>query len=205
MRRVGMNAVQTVLFPDLGGQAIQEFNHMTPEKLNLAGPDVDPEVERVLAVTTPQATSGDHQIYFAGEIVDVLLNARAWNESVNSTAGRAMWGKRRVQYFVGVPYSGEFAPSKFCAFLPIQRAASERSLQDPCRMSLQLYVTLDESESRFDGGIAQKHLTRRLGMKAEALDENHPLFAQFQHWLAGVNDLISVDPRGPVVLSPPEN
>jgi hypothetical protein len=100
MRRVGMRAVQTVLFPSLGGPEVKRFNHMSPDELRASSLDVQPEIERALAVSIPQGTAGGHRIYFAGEVVDVLLNARAWNEAVASSHGQELWGQRRVQYFV---------------------------------------------------------------------------------------------------------
>ena len=121
MRHVGMQAVQTVLFPSLDGPSVKRFNQMSKDELRKLGPDVQPEIERVFAVTTPQGAAGDHRIYLAGEVVDALLNAQAWNRGVATPVGRGLWGRRRVQYFVGVPYSAEFAPCKFCAFLPIRR------------------------------------------------------------------------------------
>jgi hypothetical protein len=205
MRRVGMNAVQTVLFPDLIGSEVQRFNHMPPDELRASGPDVRPEVERVLAVTTPQGSVGNHRIYFAGEIVDALLNARAWNEGVRNPGGRALWGRRRVRYFVYVPYSQEFAPCKFCAFLPIRQTGASDGLTDFSRMTLEFYAELDEGEPRFDGNRAQTHLTRRLGMIPRSPDQMPELADHFQRWLASVADLIVVDQDGPICLCPPDN
>jgi hypothetical protein len=205
MRRIGMNAVQTVLFPDLIGSEVQRFNHMTHDELRASGPDVRPEVERVLAVTTPQGSVGNHRIYFAGEIVDVLLNARAWNEGVKTPGGRTLWGRRRVRYFVYVPYSRAFAPCKFCAFLPIRQPGASDGLTDFSRMTLEFYAELDEREPRFDGNRAQTHLIRRLGMIPRSPDQAPELADHFQHWLASVADLIVVDQDGPIWLCPPDN
>ncbi len=204
MRHLGMQAVQTVLFPCLNGVEVQRFNQMDKDELRRIGPDVQPEIERVFAVTTPQADAGDHHIYLAGEVVDALLNARAWNREVATPVGRGLWGRRRVQYFVGVPYSAEFAPCKFCAFLPIRREKPSSGSSDTSRMTLQLYVQLDESEPRFDGNVAQRHLTRRLGMVARTPAEDPQTTALFQQWLTTVADLITVPARGPVFLLPPD-
>jgi hypothetical protein len=204
MRHVGMQAIQTVLFPTLTGLEVQRWNQMGKEDLRRLGPDVQPELERVFAVTTPQGSTGDHRIYLAGEVVDVLLNARQWNDEMAMPNGRQQWGMRRVQYFVAVPYSGEFAPCKFCAFLPIrsQRAAGE--IAAPSRMTMPLYVQLDESEPRFDGNIAQRHLTKRLGMVPKTPADDPLLAAQFESWLKTVGNLITVHSRGPVLLVPPD-
>jgi hypothetical protein len=204
MRRVGMQAIQTILFPTLNGPEVQRFNQMSASDLAKGGPDVRPEIERVFAVTTPQGTAGDHRIFLAAEIVDVLLNAQAWNREVATPAGRKQWGRRRVQYFVGVPYSEEFAPCKFCAFLPIIQPGHSTPDGDSSRMTLHLYVQLDESEPRFDGNVAQRHLTNRLGMVPATPDVHPHVFEQFKEWLASVEDLITVPPKGATILVPPE-
>jgi hypothetical protein len=204
MRHVGMQAVQTVLFPALNGLEVQRFNQMSKDELRRIGPRVQPEIERVFAVTTPQGAAGDHRIYLAGEVVDVLLNAQAWNREVATPGGRNLWGRRRVQYFVGVPYSGLFAPCKFCAFLPIRLAQTEAGISNESRMTLQLYVELDESESRFDGNVAQRHLTKRLGMVARTPAEDPQAAELFNNWLTTASELIIVHSRGPVFLLPPD-
>jgi hypothetical protein len=203
MRRVGMNAVQTVLFPKLGGLEVQGFNHMTADELRANGPDVKPEIERALVVTTPQGATGDHRIYLAGEVVDVLLNAQAWNEAVATPSGRTLWGRRRVQYFVYVPYSGEFAPCKFCAFLPIRQPGTAGT-SDPSRMTLELYTQLDEAEPRFDGHVAHTHLTKRLGMVAASPADHQHVAERFQEWLVPKSGLIIVPQKGPIFLCPPD-
>jgi hypothetical protein len=205
MRRVGMNAVQTVLLPHLQGPEIQRFNHMSSDELHGSGPDVRPEIERAFAVSSPHAAAGDHQIFLAGEIVDVLLNARAWNEAVAVPEGRALWGRRRVRYFVYVPHSALFAPCKFCAFLPVRQWGTGIGVTDFSRMTLELYAELDEREPRFDGHIAQRHLTRRLGMVPQSPDQNPDLRGPLDRWLASVSDLITVDSRGAICLCPSES
>ncbi len=204
MRQVGMRAVQTVLFPNLNGVEVQRYNQMSKEELRRTAPAIQPEIERVFAVTTPQGEVGDHRIYLAGDVLDALLNAREWNREVATSIGRNLWGRRQVQYFVGVPYSGEFAPCKFCAFLPASPVKSSSGLTYSPRMTLELYAQLDESEPRFDGNVAQRHLTKRLGMVPRRIAE-HPQVAQrFERWLTTVADLIIVHSRGPVVLLPPD-
>jgi hypothetical protein len=136
--------------------------------------------------------------------VDVLLNARAWNDEVRTPIGRQRWGRRRVQYFVAVPYSGEFAPSKFCAFLPIRPPETAHEITAASRMTLEYYVQLDQSEPRFDGNIAQRHLTKHLGMLRKTLADDPRTGEQFSHWLKTLADLISVPSTGPVLLLPPE-
>jgi hypothetical protein len=130
LRHVGMQAIQTVLFPSLPGSEVKRFNHLSKEELRQTGPEVPPELDRVLAVK-PRGEAGEHRIYLAGEVVEVPLNARAWNREVATPLGRQQWGRRRrVQYFVAVPYSGEFAPCKFCAFLPIRAVRAADAVAD---------------------------------------------------------------------------
>jgi hypothetical protein len=136
--------------------------------------------------------------------VDVLLNAQAWNREVATPAGAKLWGRRRVQYFVGVPYSGLFAPCKFCAFLPVRPATPQAGISNPSSMTVQLYVELDESEPRFDGNVAQRHLTKRLGMVARQPAEHPQTREPFESWLTTVADFITVHSRGPVFLLPPD-
>ena len=204
MRHVGMQAVQTALFPSLNGVEVQRFNQMDKDELRRIGPDVQPEIERVFAVTTPQGDTGEHRIYLAGDVVDTLLNARAWNREVATPIGRGLWGRRRVKYFVAVPYSAEFAPCKFCAFLPIRREKPSSGSSDTLRMTMQLYAQLDESEPRFDGNVAQRHLTKRLGMVARTPADDPQTAELFQQWLTTLADLIIVPSRGPVFLLPPD-
>ncbi len=202
MRHIGMQAIQTVLFPKLEGLEVKRFNHLKRDELLRTGPDARPEIERVFAVTTPQADAEGHRIYLAGEIVDVLLNAQAWNREVSTKTGRQQWGRRRVQYFVFVPYSGEFAPCKFCAFLPIRPATPGANITDTYRMTMSLYVQLDETETRFDGGTAQRHLADRLGMGRATAEDNRAVGEMFHHWLRSVQDLITVPAGGPIFLIP---
>lgn len=204
MRQIGMRAVQTVLFPNLNGLEVQRYNQMSKNELRNVGPDVRPEIERVFAVTTPQGAVGDHRIYLAGDVLDVLLNARGWNREVATPLGRELWGRRRVQYFVGVPYSGEFAPCKFCAFMPVSPVKTSTGLTDTLRMTLELYIQMDESEPRFDGNVAQRHLTKRLGMVPRTPAEHTQMAERFERWLTAVADLIIVHSRGPVFLLPPD-
>jgi hypothetical protein len=133
----------------------------------------------------------------------VLLGARQWNDEVATPSGRRLWGRRRVQYFVAVPYSGQFAPCKFCAFLPIPSVRTTGEIAVPSRMTLPLYLQLDESEPRFDGHVGQRHLTKRLGMVPKTPADDARLATQFERWLELVGDLIMVHSRGPVLLVPP--
>jgi hypothetical protein len=128
--------------------------------------------------------------------------------------GRSLWGRRRVRYFAFDPSSGEFGPSKFCAFLNARHETSLDTEKLALPMTMALYVSLDESEPRFDGNRAQQHLTKKLGMVAVNLDETpadeslkvaeeRRLSVLFHYWLARHKDAIQIDSKGPVILRPP--
>jgi hypothetical protein len=55
-------------------------------------------------------------------------------------------------------------------------------------MCVELYVQLDESEPRFDGNVAQRHLTKRLGMVRRTCADHPEGAARFEQWLAKVSD-----------------
>ncbi len=144
----------------------------------------------------------------------VTCNIATWNREMESEAGRQLWGRRRVLYFVFDPSSGEFAPTKFCAFLNARHGASSDPETLALPMTMELYVSLDESEPRFDGNRAQQHLTRKLGMVAVNLDdspiddslmvaEDRRLSMLFHYWLARHKDAIQIESKRPIILRPP--
>ncbi len=205
MRRVGMRAFQTVLFPHLPAGEIQRLNQAITDP-DAAFPAVDAEVDRVLSVTEPAAGGGEHQVFLAGEVFDVLLNVRQWNTEIASAQGRSLWVRRIVTYFVYDPFSGNFAPAKFCAYLPITEAqsggaANERPFMRPT-MTIPRYVTLDGQDSRFDGHRAHTHLTGALGMTvADTVEGN--IRARFDRWTDSLSGAVQAHRDGPVVLNPP--
>ena len=70
-------------------------------------------------------------------------------------------------------------------------------------MSFELYVTLDATDSRFDGQRALLHLIQGLAMTAERKTENSMLATLFDEWLERCSNSVSVHPNGAVFLSPP--
>ena len=102
-----------------------------------------------------------------------------------------------MTYFVYDPRSRSFAPSKYCAFMAIE-SGTNAPVTGP--MTMELYAELDESETRFDGHIAGRHLTKGLAMGRPAFIQARDLGSQFDRWLSEHVDAIGVHPRGPVYM-----
>lgn len=207
MRQIGMNAFQTVLLPGSTAAEIQRMNHLSLDGLAREPLPVGPEMERLFAVVRPVARVQGRRIHLAGELTDVLLNVRRWNEEMETQAGARLWGRRTVTYFVFDPVSGEFAPSKYCAYIPIDitAARSRPASQPPGRpvMSMDVYGSLESSEACFDGSYARNHLEQRLAMVPKTPSEADGIAATFAEWLCRHDRSIGVHPTGPVFLLPP--
>jgi hypothetical protein len=214
MRRIGMKAFQTVLLPEIGPEEIKCLNVNGERSIALPALNVDAEIDRALSVARPCFPAAEHQIHFVGEHLDVACNVAIWNREMETEAGRTLWGGRRVLYFVFDPTSGQFAPSKFCAFVNAKLGTGSDFSEATLPMTMDLYVSLDESEPRFDGNRAQKHLTKRLGMisvtaNATSPDEpmmvaeDHRMSVLFEYWHSQHRAAIQIDQRGPVILRPP--
>src|SRR5579871_1948156 len=134
-----------------------------------AGPSVVPEVERALFVSEPSTEVANYHIHPTGDLIEVYLNLLQWNREIATAEGKRIWGRRLVTYFVYQPNSGQFAPSKFCAYTAIPQARSNASQPIGAglgRMALAVYAMLNESTRIMDGNRAQAHLTTHLGMLA---------------------------------------
>jgi hypothetical protein len=71
-------------------------------------------------------------------------------------------------------------------------------------MSINLYANLDESETRFDGNLAQRHMTRRLSLGAVPLEHcDSRVIRQFDEWTKRNSDVLVVHRRGATILMPP--
>jgi hypothetical protein len=190
MRAFGIPAFQVMLFPQCDGGSIQSLNAMSPAELEREGPSVEQEVKRVLDITDARLVDNGHRIHKVDNPWTVALNVRRWNQEMALPDVAALWGRRSVQYFALDPGTHQFAPSKFCAFIPgagLRAQAVSRLLAfDAARrgdvwaaasqstahvMSMDLYVLLDEGEARFDGNIARRHLEEQLGYGLVALDQ----------------------------------
>jgi hypothetical protein len=203
MRAVGMNAFQTLLLPQVSGEKIRELNHLSVDAL-LARPPIDvaPEIARALSVAQRFASAGRHVIHFAGNLFEVMLNVRRWNDEVGSGTGRGLWGRRTVTFFVHDHASGQFAPSKYCAFTRVVSRPVSQS--EHLGMDMKTYAMLDESETRFDGAVARNHMERRLGMNVVRLEgANSADIDAFRAWHAIRQPQVRLHPKGPYLIQPP--
>ena len=204
LRRLGMNAFQLPLLPHIEGKKIKELNHLPDIILRAQGLDANREIERALTVVTPFVTLAGRQIFYAGNVFEVSLNVRQWNRDIGVAAGASNWRKRTITYFAYDPASKLFAPSKFCAFLPVDSDTGNLRADDafaPPMMTVECYTSLEQSTSRFDGGVARKHLEERLGYEARRLSD-FPEADRFRRWLALHSDHVRIHRDGPVILTP---
>ena len=210
LRRAGLQAFQTLLFPHVGPEDIKAFNGQAKSSLSReVRLSVAPEIERAIAVSAPVLHQYQHRIYFASNTLEVLLNARRWNGQIQEQSLRNLWGKRTVTYFVFDPFSGQFAPSKFCGF--ISSAMLGPTLQGELSyspgfelMGVSDYAALDESETRFDGHLARNHLVRRLGFReVREMDASDSLRTAFARWVVGCEGSIRVHKKGATLLLAP--
>lgn len=200
MRQVGMSAFQTLLLPQIAPADVAALNGLSAEALRHRALPVQPEIDRVLRIVEAVSDQPRYRIHFAADVGEVLMNARRWNLEVASEPGRSLWRRKQrpsVQYFVHDPHSRDFAPSKFCAFVPIPRepARVDRDAGGYASahlMSMALYAELDESEPRFDGHRARVHLERGLLMTLEPLDERHALAGAFAEWRGRHAEVIAI-------------
>jgi hypothetical protein len=206
LREIGLNAFQTLLFPMKPAEEIKALNHRTiPQLLADENLSAIPELERAIAVSSPIDSLNEHRIFFASNVLEVMLNLRQWNVELQTAAGKAQWGKRTVTFFVFDPSSGLFAPSKYCAYVPINFAEStdddaRRSLP---KMDTRTYAALDESETRFDGAVARKHLCRRLSFNEQPIESiSADIRNAFDNWVRVHSHSIRIHPRGAVILRP---
>ena len=171
------------------------------------GLDVGAEVHRAITLSQPILAMNSHKIHFASNVLEVLLNAERWNHELQSAQGRALWGKRRCQYFVFNKQSQNFAPAKFCAFVDAGLGADTPHHGSTAVigsfMPLSLYVTLDESETRFDGRVAWKHLANNLNFTPKPFRESPEIEPHFAAWLNLHSDSVSVNAPEVVILIPP--
>jgi hypothetical protein len=207
MRKVGIDAYQVPLLPTTPPDQIKALNHSTILAIAARGLDVTKEIERCLTLSEPVLNMSHHRILFASNTMEVLLNVQRWKQEMETPSGRALWGRRRGQYFVFSPGSSLFAPSKFCAFTAADLPSSpnQRSQQEDISgiMPLRLYVTLDETESRFDGRAAWRHLVSSLGFTLIALSKATTLSSKFNTWLSQHANQLAVNTSEAVILTPP--
>lgn len=208
MRRVGMRAFQTVLFPHCSPDEIKRLNHLDLATLSASGLPVLEEIERAIIVSEPTMSTPETNVHLVADLLEVFLNLRQWNEDMNDVDCQRLWGKRTVTYFVYDSESKNFAPSKFCAYTLVSSSPDAISLSRPLSaltwITVERYVAINDGTHQLDGSRAQTHLTRRLGMLS--LDQNAviEIDTAFQQWFARHANRITLHPQGPVFLCAPE-
>ena len=207
MRHIGMNAFQTVLLPQLSPEEIKRLNHLDQSVLSEADIPVEREIERVLAVSETTATVLGRHVHLVGDLTDVALNLRRWSLDLATPEGQSLWGRRTITYFVFDQRSGDFAPSKFCAYVALPHTlvsdVSALSRVGRAEMTVHLYTALaDAAGSTFDGGRARRHL-EGLGMLPRTPSEVLDVAQLFEVWLGRHRDAIAVHRDGPVFLCSP--
>jgi len=207
MRNIGMNAFQTVLFPHMSGQEIKRLNHLEKKELLEQGINTRPEIERALLISEPVLAIPKQRIHYVGDIIEVMLNLHSWNREIKTEKGCDLWGRRVITYFVYDPRSKNFAPSKFCAYVsvcaepysqPVAPSGSSYS-----GMTIKNYTSIDENDRRFDGRRARIHLTDNLGMIRKEQNQDPEIRNNFDIWIRNLIDSVTIHPKGPVFLIPP--
>jgi hypothetical protein len=206
MRNIGMNAFQTVLFPNIGAIEVKRINHLSQGEIINEKLDVKSELERIFVVSRSAFSSPSFRIYFVGDILEVMLNIHSWNEDVSTDNGQLKWGKRTVTYFAYDPRTKLFAPAKFCAYTVILLRAKENlsdfQVTSYSKMTIKDYVRIDASNGIFDGMKAWMHLTKNLGMVKTGYLEI-PAIKSFEKWRKRNKENFNLHPNGPIFIVPP--
>jgi hypothetical protein len=205
MRRVGLSAFQTTLLPLATPEQIRQLNHLPPECLQTESIDVGEEIDRLLAVITPIGQWGGLAVHLVGDLLDVLLNLRGWNDDIRTSEGQRRWGSRSVTYLVFDPASGLFAPAKFCAYAPVHTALTggNEAASNSTRMSIAAYADLNDGTHVMDGHRAQRHLTRALALRTPSESETSAVTGAFGAWSRAHQDFVTVKNGSPTFLLPP--
>lgn len=209
MRHLGMDAFHLALLPMYSAQEIRNLNHLPINLLSNLGINVSHEIERIFNVVEPVYRHNLHsRIHFAGDLTEVLRNLRRWNKDIRSNLKQPLWGKRTITYFVYDPQSANFAPSKFCAYVPVVSYNSypqnlSGSLSKP-EMDLEIYQSIETDQKIFDGKRAREHLNHCLCMQYQECHDNSRMSKDFENWLSRHSESIGVHPQGPKFLTFPE-
>jgi hypothetical protein len=200
-----MSAFQTTLFPLTAPAEIKRLNCIPKETLISSGLNATTEIERALATITPVGHWGRLDVHYVGDLLDLMMNLRGWNEDVATLEGQKAWGRRHCSYFVYDPISKMFAPSKFCAYIPVLSGTGnvEGPSANWSRMTTALYSELNDGTHMMDGQKAWHHLTAQLGMRATTILAASAIAAHFAHWQEMNRTIVAVRGGEPTVLIPP--
>ena len=203
MRRVGLRAFQTPLFPHFSGDKIKKLNHLPWEKLSQIDIDIQPELERIQTITASLGCHKDQDIHFVANSFDVYMNIYNWNRDIQTSKGRELWKRRTIKYFIYNPWTHEFAPSKFCAYITIPHLCMEDLSHNKNDknffMSIPAYIAIDQKNAIFDGYRARKHLVKNLGFNLQEADEN--ILYYFKNWIKKYEQFIRISKKGPYFIS----
>lgn len=203
MRQIGMEAYQTVLLPHTSPLEIKRLNYLTLDAMVTQAIDVVSEIQRALTVSQSLTQTTGRNIHFAANLMEVMANLQQWNQDLLTIPCQELWGKRTVTYFVCDPRSGQFAPSKFCAYVSIPKRAVGIAPMAGSTMTVHSYVQTDWAEPIFDGQRAVQHLMKNLAMCRLGSGQHANLLDIFNRWLSHHHNHINVHPAGPVFIVPP--
>lgn len=202
MRALGIPAFQVPLLPQCDSHSIKMLNALPRAELDRQGPDIQHEIRRVLDITDARVVGDGHRIHKVDNPWTVGMNIRRWNQEMAQPDLAPLWGRRPVQYFAYDPGTAQFAPSKFCAFIPgadLRARATGRWLAMDASargnvwaaahhsaahaMTMDVYGMLGEGDPRFDGHIARRHLQEQLGYQLmPLLGASAPVETAFRRW-----------------------
>lgn len=203
MRRVGMNAFQTVLLPGISPVEIKRLNHETELEISHRSLDASAEVKRAILIASPLASTDRYRLHYAGDPLEVMSSVIRFNDELATKNGRDLWGLRRIQYFVYDNQSRLFAPAKFAAYVNASPESSGMITEHQQGMSMTLYSSLDETEPKFDGNLAQTHLRKRLHMRLLNPSQSPAIEKAFSLWIDRLSNQVRVHRGGPKILIAP--
>lgn len=207
MRHIGMDAFHLILFPMYSANEIRDLNRSPIERVRQCQIHVELEIARIINVVDPVFSDGlSNRIHFVGDLTEVRRNVNRWNQDIRLRACKEVWGKRTITYFVYDSKTSSFAPSKFCAYMPVLSRKSELqpiSFAKP-EMSIEIYQGIERNEKIFDGKKARDHLNRCLCMNYKVPLEDTQITSEFESWLTQNADTIRVHPNGPIFLIFPQ-
>ncbi|MGF1500066.1 MAG: hypothetical protein ACFB8W_25035 [Elainellaceae cyanobacterium] len=212
MRYLGMDAFHLALLPGYSKEEIGKINHSPIEDLKLIEMDVGSEVERIFSVIEPiYSDKSNRRIHFVGDLTEVVRNLRRWNRDIQTILNRELWGERTITYFVYDAVTHSFAPSKFCAYVPVfdltnylpDNSSDNLSKVTKPEMSIEIYQSIEQNQKIFDGKKARDYLNKCLCMNYRKLQEDENMQLQFKGWLERNSNVVRVHPRGPLFLTFP--